>query len=244
MELTQQQIKDLKKMSLVLNALNMEDSVCYNYKCYDSEWDTLDGPTYRGRNVSGELSLPDSILDLFSEIRDNFDTSNFYDGYYDNENGSLTFCIVADRNGIDVTYDYYEMNTENTSLEKTFKELASISLPWHMRNDKPVTKILENSDFINEMIDKYGDFLQVRYDGGGDSGWLEAEITSSKDEESLDGRIEDLVYFLLELFHGGWEVNEGSNGSVSFHFKERLVVIQHNMNYQEEREEDYMLIEF
>jgi len=244
MELTQQQINDLKKVSLVLNALNMEDSVCYNYRCYDSDWDTLDGPTYKGRNVSGELSLPDSILDLFAEIRDNFDTSNFYDGYYDNENGTLTFCIMADRKVIDVTYDHYEMNTENTSLEKTFKELASLSLPWHMRNDKPVNKILENPDFINEMIDKYGDFLQVRYDGGGDSGWLEAEITSSKDEESLDGRMEDLVYFLLELFHSGWEIDEGSSGSVTFHFDEQKVVIQHNMNYQEEHEEDYMTIEF
>jgi hypothetical protein len=113
-----------------------------------------------------------------------------------------------------------------------------------MRNDKPVNKMLENPDFINEMIDKYGDFLQVTYDGSGDSGWIEGEITSSKDEESLDGRIEDLVYFLLEIFHGGWEIDEGSRGSVSFHFKEQLVTIQHNMNYQEEREEDYMIFEF
>jgi hypothetical protein len=113
-----------------------------------------------------------------------------------------------------------------------------------MRNDMPINKILEKPEFINEMIDKYGDFLQVRYDGGGDSGWIEDEITSSKDEKSLDGRVEDLVYSILELFHSGWEINEGSNGSVSFHFKEQLVVIQHNMNYQEEREEDYMLIEF
>jgi hypothetical protein len=244
MELTQQQIKDLKKMSLVLNALNMEDGVCYEYRNYDSYWDPISGSMYRNRDVSGEVSLPDSILDLFAEIRDSFDTSNFYDEYYDNENGGLTFCVNANRKVIDVTYDHYETNTETTSLTKTFKEVTSLSLPWHMRNDKPVNKILENPDFINEMIEKYGEFLEVRYDGGGDSGWIEGEVESSKNETSLDDRIEDIVYFLLEIFHAGWETDEGSNGNFTFNFKDQTVTIEHNMNYQEELEEDYMTIQF
>ena len=244
MELTQQQIKDLKKMSLVLNALNMEDGICYGYRNYDSYWEPISEPTYRNRDVSGEVSLPDSILDLFAEIRDSFDTSNFYDEYYDNENGELTFCINANRKVIDITYDYYQMNTETTSFIKTFKELASLSLPWGMRSSEPVNKLFENPEFINKMIEKYGEFLEVRYDGGGDSGWIEGEVESSKGENSLDGRIEDIVYFLLEIFHAGWETDEGSNGNFSFNFKDQTVTMQHNMNYQEELEEDYMTIEF
>lgn len=244
MELTQQQIKDLKKMSLVLNALNMEDGVCYGYRNYDSYWDPISEPMYRNRDVSGEVSLPDSILDLFAEIRDSFDTSNFYDEYYDNENGELTFCVNANRKVIDITYDRYETNTETTSLTKTFKELTSVSLPWGMRNNEPINKLFENPEFINKMIEKYGEFLQVRYDGGGDSGWIEGEVESSKGERSLDGRIEDIVYFLLEIFHAGWENDEGSNGNFSFNFKDQTVTMEHNMNYQEEVEEDYMTIQF
>jgi hypothetical protein len=244
MELTQQQIKDLKKMSLVLNALNMEDGVCYEYSCDQSYWDPISGPTYRNRNVIDEVTLPVSTFYLIDEIRDSFDTSNFYDEYYDNENGKLTFCINANRKVIDVTYDHYVTNTETTSLTKTFKELTSVSLPWGMRSSEPVNKLFENPKFINEMFDKYGEHLEVTYEGGGDSGWIEDTVGSSKNKTDLDGRIEDIAYFLLEVFYSGWEINEGSNGNIIFNFKDQTFTMSHSMNYQEELEEDYMTIQF
>ena len=91
MELTEKQKKDLNSFSLILNSLNMEDGVEWYYRYY-GEWedDEPNGPHYNNRDVSSELNfLPGSIGELFEEIKENFDTGNFYNEYYDNENGNL-----------------------------------------------------------------------------------------------------------------------------------------------------------
>ena len=88
MELTEKQKKDLNSFSLILNSLNMEDGVEWSYRYYD-EWqdDEPYGPFYNNRDVGSELNfLPGSIGELFEEIKENFDTGNFYNEYYDNEN--------------------------------------------------------------------------------------------------------------------------------------------------------------
>ena len=55
MELTDKQKHDLRRFSLILNSLNMEDGVEWTYRHYD-EWesDYPDGPYYRNRNVKNE----------------------------------------------------------------------------------------------------------------------------------------------------------------------------------------------
>jgi hypothetical protein len=243
MELTDQQKKDLKKFSLLLNAMNMEDgNFIYEYPCYDSSWDSLEGPTYDHRSV--DIDTPKSITDLFADIRDDFDTSNFYDDYNDNETGVLYFDINVERKIINVTYTYYVMNTERSSIKRLFKDLLTTPIPWDQPRSREKFEVLNNPEFIKEMYEKYGKDLIVTYDGGGDSGWVNDDVQSSTGNEEMDGRIEDIVYAILESYYSGWEINEGSNGNIQFNFETKEIHISHTLNYEESQDEEYMVINF
>lgn len=244
MKLTDQQIKDLKKFSLILNSMNLEDGVQYKYNCYD-DWDHgLDGPTYRGRSVYEVGLLPQSIDILFDDIKNDFDIDNFYNDYYGTANGSLNFEINADKKQIIITYDFYETKTEETKIEHTFQNVVNTTTPWYREGRDRKDKLLVNPEFISEMLKKYGDIVEITYEGSSDSGWLNDEVASSDGETSLDGRLEDITYELLDLYHSGWEINEGSSGTFAYNFQNKTVSVNHNQNYDEEIEENYMTIDF
>jgi hypothetical protein len=243
MQLTEKQILDLKKFSKLLNSLNMEDGVNWYYQCYDGEFERLYGPIYRGRNVSDELSfLPGSIEEVFETIRDNFDTGNFYNDYYDTENGTLTFTINANGNEIDVMYDYYELNTEDSHIEKDFSDFSDVRPSWG-GNDREVKK-LSDPAIVEELKSVYGDSCRCSYDGSGDSGWVQDMVDSSKGSKGLNQQLEYICYDLLELYYGGWEINEGSNGSIDFNFEDQTVELNHSQNVEENVDEHYMTWKF
>lgn len=244
MKLTDQQKKDLRKFSLLLNSMNLEDGVNYKYSFYD-DWDHgMDGPMYRGRSVHEVGQLPQSIQILFDDIKNDFDTDNFYNDYYGTGNGSLNFEIDADKKQIIIVYDYYEMNTEEAITKHTFQEVVNTNSPWYRQGGERKDKLLLNPEFINEMLKKYGSTAEITYEGSSDSGWLNDQVASSNGETSLDGRLEDITYELLDLYHSGWEINEGSNGTFSYDFKNKTLTISHFQNYDEEIEENYMTIDF
>ncbi len=244
MELTEKQIKDLKMFSKLLNSLNMEDGVTWYYQCYEGEFESLYGPTYHGRgNVSDELTfLPGSIEEFFETIRDNFDTGNFYNEYYDTENGSLTFTIYANRNELDVMYDYYEVNTEESHIEKEFSYFSDSTPTW--RGHERDAKKLSDPAVVEELKSEYGDSCNCTYDGSGDSGWVSDEVRCSKGRLKLNEQLERICYDLLELYYGGWEINEGSNGSIDFNFEDQIVDLYHNQNVEENVDEHYMTWKF
>jgi hypothetical protein len=243
MQLTEKQIQDLKKFSKLLNSLNMEDGVNWYYQCYDGEFEKLYGPIYRGRDVSDELPfLPSSIEEVFETIRDNFDTGNFYNDYYDNENRALTFTINANGDEIDVMYDYYTVSTENSHIEKDFSDFSDMRPGW--RGDDREAKKLSNPSIIEQMKSDYGNYCVCSYDGSGDSGWVQDMVDSGKGPKGLNEVLEYICYDLLELFYGGWEINEGSNGRIDFNFQDQTVQLFHYQNVEENIDEHYMTLKF
>ena len=245
MELTEKQKKDLNGFSLILNSLNMEDGVEWYYRYY-GEWEDYEpnGPHYNNRDVGSELNfLPGSIGTLFEEIKENFDTGNFYNEYYDNENGSLFFILNAEKKEIIVNYDYYDMITEESNIEKNFSDFSNVTAGW--RGEERAVKTLTNQNVVNELIKQYGSFCKLRYDGGGDSGWIENEIeTENGITVDPDVNLETISYDLLELYYGGWEINEGSSGSINYNFQEQKVTMTHYQNVESTELEHYMTLKF
>lgn len=255
MELTDKQKNDLKRFSLILNSLNMEDGVEWSYRYY-GEWEDDEpmGPYYNNRDVSSELNfLPGSIGTLFEEIKENFDTGNFYNEYYDNENGSLFFILNAEKKEIIVNYDYYDMITEESNIEKNFSDFSNVAAGW--RGEERTVKTLTNQNVVNELIKQYSNFCKLRYDGGGDSGWIEDEIETENgitkfkketdaDADGIETNLENISYDLLELYYGGWEINEGSTGSINYNFQEQKVTMTHYQNVESTELEHYMTLKF
>ena len=255
MELTEKQKKDLNSFSLILNSLNMEDGVEWSYRYYD-EWqdDEPYGPFYNNRDVSSELNfLPGSIGELFEEIKENFDTGNLYNEYYGTENGNLFFILNAEKKEIIVNYDYYDMITEESNIEKNFSDFSNVTAGW--RGEERAVKTLTNQNVVNELIKQYSNFCKLRYDGGGDSGWIEDEIETENgitkikketddDVDGIEANLETISYDLLDLYYGGWEINEGSTGSINYNFQEQKVTMTHYQNVESTELEHYMTLKF
>jgi hypothetical protein len=71
--------------------------------------------------------------------------------------------------------------------------------------------------------------LRLEYNGGGDSGYIESKFDSG---ESVPADIEDWCYRVLEDMHGGWEINEGSNGSFNFDTVNKVITLEHTYNVE------------
>ena len=242
MELTDKQKNDLKRFSLILNSLNMEDGVNWFYQCYDGYFEPLNGPFYNGKH-SDELGfLPESIEEIFETIKDNFDTGNFYNDYYDNENGILEYTLNAEKKELDVSYTYYTMINEDSYMEKNFSDFSNVGTGW--RGNERYVKNLTNQNLVDELVNQYGDYCLVNYEGGGDSGWINNDVESQTGNNEMNGKLEDISYDLLELYYGGWEINEGSQGSIKYDFQRQTVEISHNQNVESDEEEHYMTLKF
>jgi hypothetical protein len=222
----------------------MEDGVEYVYRHYD-EWESYEpeGPYYRNKNIKSELHfIPESIGSLFEEIKDNFDTDLFYNDYYDNYNGGLYLIVNAEKKMLIVKYTYYSMITEDSMIEKSFKDLSEMTNPWRRGEDE--VKKLTNEDFLNSMKEEYGSSVELNYDGSGDSGWVNDNVYSEKGHKYLTNELENIAYEVLELFHAGWEINEGSRGDMNFNFENQTVTIAHYQNIEDEVEEPYKSFSF
>ena len=49
----------------------------------------------------------------------------------------------------------------------------------------------------------------------------------------MPNAIEDWCYNRLERLHGGWEINEGSDGSFTFDFNNMTITLDHTYNTEE-----------
>ena len=77
--------------------------------------------------------------------------------------------------------------------------------------------------------------ITVRYEGGGDSGYVEGTCETDKGKVKTPEFLEKICYNLLEEY-GGWEINEGSQGNIEFTFD--TIEVNHEWNTEEEYTND------
>jgi len=105
----------------------------------------------------------------------------------------------------------------------------SEGLSWtseELHEDDNVFSSLEEAGLSGE--------LQLDYNGGGDSGYVESSFTNG---ESVPADIDDFCYGVLETNYGGWEINEGSQGYFIFDTKNKTIYLEHSMNVDSESED-------
>ena len=72
--------------------------------------------------------------------------------------------------------------------------------------------------------------VSLRYNGSGDSGYMESSFENGV---LVPAEVEDFCYRLLENQHGGWEINEGSQGEFIFNIDNNSVSLEHQYNTEE-----------
>lgn len=90
---------------------------------------------------------------------------------------------------------------------------------------------------MEQLKEQYGltGILEVTYSGSGDSGCIDG-IEIARADAGTD--IETFVYDQLETRFGGWEINEGSQGTMIIDFDKCTVKWSHQENVMETVETD------
>lgn len=91
--------------------------------------------------------------------------------------------------------------------------------------------------------------LSISYDGSDDSGWISDMVIednhtyevfpSGPDRDAL----EDMAYRILSEFYGGWEINEGSSGSIELYLSQNRIELRHEWNVVQ-TEDDFNILTY
>lgn len=119
------------------------------------------------------------------------------------------------------------MITHNWSY---YAEGDTLSTEWDYTEDEEVGKLFEELEEAIPVEDRYDKkYLNLKYDGSGDSGFIEDRFDEGNGNE-VPAAVSDWCYDRLESLHGGWEINEGSRGTFEFDFDDKKIILYHTDN--------------
>jgi hypothetical protein len=219
--LTPEEKKYLSKVSRYLNSLGIEyGEIQFEMEPDDEEISYSENyfPTHFENNYRAEI--PDGLVPILKKIISYVDDDELYselpyDGHIDYQRFDITI-YAGEKKEITLTHMYsyqIEGGSEGVEYDDIIEE-------WEEKGIFNMVEIPEDN------------YLALKYNGGGDSGYIESNFESG---QSVPRAVEDWCYQQLEENFGGWEVNEGSQGEFQFDFNEKTVILSHAYNIEESR---------
>ena len=219
--LTTEEKQYLNRICRYLGSLGMTEGLI-NFEI-DNEVDSLSEDYFEWKYVTHfennyRADIPDNLIPILKKIvnfvvnSDKFEIDyNLYLNYQQIE-------IEIDCESKDITVRHYY----------TFIDRGSTSYDEYDSNeDKKTFDDWMDEDLKDTEVPEEG-ILTARYNGGGDSGYLESNFEETG--EPIPNEIEDWCYRQLERNYGGWEINEGSDGVFIFNFNDSTIVHEHTDN--------------
>jgi hypothetical protein len=219
--LTPEEKKYLGKISRYLSSLGMnygeinfemepeEDEIAYSENYF---------PTHFENNYNAEI--PDGLVPILKKIIGYVDDDGLYsdlpnDGYIDYQRFDITI-YTGEKKEISLTHSY-SFQTEGDTQGVEYDDMIE---EWEEKGVFDDTEIPEDN------------YLVLKYNGGGDSGYLESDF---ENRTPVPTEVENWCYQQLEENFGGWEINEGSQGEFQFDFNEKTVILSHTYNIEESK---------
>jgi len=217
--LTPEEKKYLRKVSRYLGSMGMtygEINFQMNEDDENISYDSNYFPTQFDNNYTAEI--PDGLVPILKKIIENFSDANLFGNlpndvkYIDDQRFEIS--INAKDNSISLVHVFWwtgEGPSEGVEYDKIMEE-------WEKKG------VFDNISIPDD------NYLTLKYNGGGDSGYIESEFDNG---EASPGEVEEWCYQQLSDNFGGWEINEGSQGEFKFYFDEKIVTLEHTYNTQD-----------
>jgi hypothetical protein len=217
--LTPEEKKYLGKVSRYLSSLGMSyGEIQFEMEPDDDEISYRENyfPTHFENNYTAEI--PDGLVPILKKIIGYVDDDGLYsglpnDGYIDYQRFDITI-YTGEKKEISLTHSY-SFQTEGDTQGVEYDDMIE---EWEEKGVFNDTSIPEDN------------YLVLKYNGGGDSGYIESDFENG---EPSPGEVEEWCYQQLEENFGGWEINEGSQGEFRFDFNEKTVILSHTYNIEE-----------
>ena len=169
-----------------------------------------------------DVNIPSNFLPLFDMIIDNYGREIWNESMNENQD------------------DYYRVSISF----KVDQRLMIITSVITENGEEPASDDynLNNNEDVNTFLDEKNiERITIKYQGGGDDGYIENTGVDDKgDEYSLSAGMEDVVYSYLQQSFGGWENNEGAYGKITVTKEE--IQIDHIWNTREDVDSDLRLV--
>jgi hypothetical protein len=236
-KLSEEEKKVFEKYNLYLNAILGDNGMDWNsYIYYDDGIDHIDEPIPNGPNGYDrrkELSTEDSGYNIICEIAEKIITDhqdNYYD-YLDDDyarSGNIILNYNPESKTFKLGIDVFQRKTNESQYNKTFDEIIEQPLPWYNTNQDRLYKKLNDDEYIQNLIDEHDGKteFEFNYNGYGDSGEIDTSLPYSDD-------ILNIAYEIIDLFHGGWENNEGADGQILIDLSKKEIRLYHEDYYEE-----------
>ena len=224
--LTPDEKQYLRKVSNYLRSLGMEiGEVEFEMDTYDEElkyddikWEWI---THFSNNYSAEI--PQGLLNILQKIAKYVsDEGLFGEDVPDIDDLSwqnFTLIIDAVENQIYIKHFWSWYDRGDSS-----------DTEWVGEDGKEIFDEWEREGVLKDLKIPSNGVLTSMYTGAGDSGYMEDSF--DENGEQIPAKIEDWCYLELESHHGGWEINEGSDGHFIFDFKNKEITLNHTYNLE------------
>ncbi len=183
-------------------------------------WNSYDGDTEWQWPSSNKRELPKNILTLASEIGEYFEDQieDVFDGCYSES-------------------DYYQIEMAVNPVKKT--AIIKMEAEEYTSQAETYERKLENPELEDYFKTTGVEIIEARYGGSGDSGDIDTVRIDGEDTDiDWQSRDEDerliwnTLYDNLENAYGGWEIDDGSAGTIELNNNQEIV-ISHEWNMRE-----------
>ena len=207
--LTPEEKKYLNFVCRYIGSYGMESgtvSVDY-YEAQDSDLEDITFETFENNFI---VDVPDELNVIFRKIIENLGSKGLLpEPEEDAENNQLEISINCKQKEVSCNHYYTRMVTDDGS-----------SNIWEEKQSDEISEVFDELD----SYDTEDTTLVLHYNGGGDAGYIESSFENGEDVSRL---IEDWCSTELESLHGGWEINEGSEGYFTFNLEDRTIELYH-----------------
>ena len=211
---------DLVKKFKLLHYILLSNGMAYVendiYISHDGDIDYYFNPYSNKGSVTSVL--PDSMLvfldTFFETLKDN--VLDLLESGGD-QSGRVTFKYSTYNKKFTIDETIFTMDFESSvgEFEIDEKELLEDMIKWR---EEGKTEI------------------RIEFNGSGDSGYIDdyGHTNGNNERVNLPAVWEDKLYNILESNHGGWEINEGSEGTFTIYNAEEKIELDFRMNVETE----------
>ena len=219
-QVTEEQLKSLKLFSVYLQSYGAETATKEYYieECR-VDWEDEE---FHSPQISTSIETYAKIDEVLSEI---VQTNNLIEEATTDCDlrGQLTLRIDCDARTLEAYAMQWEYSTQDSEDSKTLQEISEEF------SEETYNEVLR----LFEQIGNDGEGI-IQFQGGGDDGEIENDITINGSSERVPKLIEDMVYEWLMSTGIDWYNNEGGQGSFIFVPNNGEIILEIGQNYEED----------
>jgi hypothetical protein len=219
-QVTEEQLKSLKLFSVYLQSYGAETATKeYYIEGCQVDWED---ETFQSPQISTSIETYAKIDEVLSEI---VQSNNLIEESTTDCDlrGQLTIEIDCNERTLSAHSMQWEYSSNDSSDSKTLDEISE------EYDEETYNEVLR----LFEQIGNDGEGI-IQFQGGGDDGEIENDITINGSSERVPKLIEDMVYEWLMSTGIDWYNNEGGQGSFIFRPRHSEIVLNIEQNYEED----------